>query len=73
MPDFDVAILRGRGNDVVVVGTPSDVKDGAFVAADERCIGIDAAGFRLRQDQESSSSSGLDYDGDELGVDSAEG
>ena len=73
LPDFDVAILRGRSNDIVVMRTPSNVQYGALVASNEGGIGVNPTRFRLWQDEESASSSGLDYDGDEFWIDGAEG
>lgn len=36
------AVLRARGDNVVIVRTPGDVEDGAFVAANKRMISWDA-------------------------------
>ena len=73
LPDLDVAILGGRGYDVVVVRTPRDVEDGTFVASDEGGIGVHSSGLRLRQNEEGPAAAGFDDDGDEFGVDGAEG
>ena len=73
LPDFDEAILRGRGDDVVIVRAPGDVEHGTFVTTHEGNIGVDPADFLQRENQKGSASTGLNDDGQELGVDGAEG
>ena len=38
LPYFDQAILRAAGDDIIVVWTPRDVQDRAFVSADQGVI-----------------------------------
>ena len=45
LPDFDGAVLGGRGYDVVVVGAPGDVQDGTFVTGDQGGVGSDPPRF----------------------------
>lgn len=45
------AVLRARGDNVVIVRTPGDVEDGAFVAADKRMISWDATDLETRHEK----------------------
>lgn len=44
------AVLRARSDNVVIVRTPGDVEDGAFVAADKRMISWDATDLETRHE-----------------------
>jgi len=54
------------------VRAPLDVEDWTLVASDKWSIRINSTRFGVRQNEESTSSSGLDYDCDELGIDGTE-
>ena len=73
LPYFDEAVFWGRGYDVVIVRTPSNVKNWTFVAAYEWYFGIDPADLFERKNEERAAASGLDNDGQKFRVDWAEG
>jgi len=43
LPDFDCAVFRSAGYQVVIMRTPLDVQHGSLVTDDEWCLAVDTA------------------------------